>query len=400
MFSICIAAAIIHFNNWVNDHSWAVTDIMYVSATVAVACFLFWLFSKKGTPRPLQETHGAGSTVTAVGNIGKVGIGASVKIGGDIHHHHGPIILPRPRVALVEYGQIPENYPLPLHVGQTGFHLANDGETAYQVLIQPFEIESSVWTKSKECPRIEAQGRHFALVWLDGFSPSPLDVGKWDLLGAMKRAADRRDGQLMYRPDYSIDVSVVYRDADNHWYRTTAPLSYVPSQHRLECGSPTFESTQEKEQSEIRDVGNENRPKLLVEIDWCDAPESPGGFKVSLQRPLTLVNDSETPAVNAKLLPIRMAGHTAKFKCESVIRKGHPVKAHVDVDGFGSLQRFDLHWMLEKESTNTGTLDVHVPIFIEYEDTDGQTYETEQEMIYDVFMRNGEFRLIYQGIKR
>jgi hypothetical protein len=241
-------------NQWAKNHSWMLPFLWWGGAIAAMftilsarwfrSLYLRWSASEESSKQEGigQETHGGHSTATAVGSIRDVGAGASVKFGGDIHYH-GPVTLLRPpRVALVEYGPIPANYPPSLHVGQTGFHLANDGEDAYQVLIQPFEIESSVWAKSKESARIEARGRDFALVWLDGHSPFALDVGKWDLLGAMQRAADGRDGQLMHRPDYSVNVSVIYRDADNHWYRTTTPLRYIPSQHRFEFGSPTYEA--------------------------------------------------------------------------------------------------------------------------------------------------------------
>lgn len=154
-----------------------------------------------------------------------------------------PVVLFRPpRIVPIEYGPIPENHTFPFHTGQTGFHLVNDGEVAYQVMIQPFEIETDVWAMSRECVRIEPHGKEFSFVWLDGYGPSPIDFRKWDLLGAMRKAANRRDGESsFFRSNYSVNVSVDYRDADNHWYRTKVPLSYIPSQGRLEFGSPIFE---------------------------------------------------------------------------------------------------------------------------------------------------------------
>jgi hypothetical protein len=47
MFAVCIAAAVIHFNDWMKDHAWAVTCIMYVSCAGAIACSFVWLFTRE-----------------------------------------------------------------------------------------------------------------------------------------------------------------------------------------------------------------------------------------------------------------------------------------------------------------------------------------------------------------
>jgi len=168
----------------------------------------------------------------------------NIVAGRDVHVHQPPSTHGRqPRVAFVSYGPIPATHLPSVQVGQTGFYLANDGEAAYEVLIEPFEVEPMVWARSKEIPRIEEKGSDYGLVWLAGHSPFAFDVGKWDLLGAMAKASGERNGHAMYRSDYSVEVSAIYRDADNHcWYRTTARLKYIASQGRLEFEAPTFET--------------------------------------------------------------------------------------------------------------------------------------------------------------
>lgn len=121
-----------------------------------------------------------------------------------------------------------------------------------------------------------------------------------------------------------------------------------------------------------------------------------------MDRPLTLVNDSDLPAFNVSLRPITLGPHTATFKCDSVVRRGKTVKAEIAVDGFGVLQQRDLHWMLQKESDHLGGfhLDVSISIFLDYEDSDRKQFETEQQMTYNVFTKKAEFKLIYQGVRR
>lgn len=146
----------------------------------------------------------------------------------------------------------------------------------------------------------------------------------------------------------------------------------------------------------------DRRPKLTVEAHWKPEPNNLGGFSTSLERPLTLVNDSDSPAFNATVRPITLGKYTATFKCESVVRKGSNVRADVRVEGFGVLQQTDLHWMFSKETDYRGGLDpeMTVPIFMDYMDSDRKEYETEQKMTYNVFTKKSEFELVYQGQPR
>lgn len=47
MLAVCIAAAVIHFNDWMKDHAGAVTYIMFISGAIAFACFLIWFFTNE-----------------------------------------------------------------------------------------------------------------------------------------------------------------------------------------------------------------------------------------------------------------------------------------------------------------------------------------------------------------
>lgn len=46
MLSVFVAAVVIHFNDWMKGHSWAVAVAMYASLSMAVICFLIWFFTK------------------------------------------------------------------------------------------------------------------------------------------------------------------------------------------------------------------------------------------------------------------------------------------------------------------------------------------------------------------
>lgn len=122
---------------------------------------------------------------------------------------------------------------------QKGFYLVNDGGAAYAITVESFEIGSER-ANSRTIARIPEGGKGFALVWLDGCGPLINNVGTWDLLGAMRKAYDDRYPHMFFAPDYVIKVSVVYRDADNVWYRSSAPMTYIRSQNRINFG-PTVQ---------------------------------------------------------------------------------------------------------------------------------------------------------------
>lgn len=148
----------------------------------------------------------------------------------------------RPQICFDAWGQIPSNDAWRLPVPdwnrsgdkflQNGFHLANDGGAAYEITIESFEIEPSVYAKSKTISRIGKEASGFALVWLDG-SPDP-DI--WNLPAAMAKAWETKFGNPTYAPDYSVRVHVRYKDAANGWYRSSADLRYTRSRGLLSFG--------------------------------------------------------------------------------------------------------------------------------------------------------------------
>jgi len=155
----------------------------------------------------------------------------------------------RPQIIFSTWDQIPQSHPSAIlvdptvagHYLQKGFYLSNDGEAAHEITVERFEVEDHLWAASAQVPRIEAHGQGFALIWL-GVDSLPIpDHRKWDLLGAMARAEQTKYGVSMYRPDYSVPVSVVYRDGNNVWYRSRSAVTYIRTQQRLDFGATTHE---------------------------------------------------------------------------------------------------------------------------------------------------------------
>jgi hypothetical protein len=158
-----------------------------------------------------------------------------------------------PQLCFERWGEIPSDHPDAIPVPdrsqdhfkflQRGFYLANDGGTAHEITVQSFEIGPSVRASSGTLARIREKGEGFAFVWLDGYPPLRIATKKWDLLGAMAECSQRRDGNFPFMPDYSVTVCVTYRDAGNRWYRSSAVMSYVPSQGGIKFGPTTHESS-------------------------------------------------------------------------------------------------------------------------------------------------------------
>jgi hypothetical protein len=165
----------------------------------------------------------------------------------------------RPKIVFDRWGQIPANHPearlLSVSVVgqflQNGFHFINEGERAYDVTVESFKF-GSFEARSKPVTHIGKEGG-FALVWIAQAQPvqSAHSPDTWDLPAAMALAAiHAHPSSAVYRQDYTVPVSVTYRDGNDAesrlWYRSSATLAYIPSQKRLdfrdithEKGSPT-----------------------------------------------------------------------------------------------------------------------------------------------------------------
>jgi hypothetical protein len=75
MLSVFVTAFVIHFNDWMKDHSWAVTFAMYASPSIALICFLLWFRTRDaslfapGSISPTTEQQGNATTTSYAGNI-------------------------------------------------------------------------------------------------------------------------------------------------------------------------------------------------------------------------------------------------------------------------------------------------------------------------------------------
>ena len=89
--------------------------------------------------------------------------------------------------------------------------------------------------------RIAEKSGGFALVWLEDypFWPAP---AKWDLLWAMAAVSGKLIKHPQFASDHGVQVSAVYRDSDQRWYRSTAELRYIASQRHLVFGATTHVS--------------------------------------------------------------------------------------------------------------------------------------------------------------
>jgi hypothetical protein len=139
----------------------------------------------------------------------------------------------RPEICFDRWGPMPDGHPVGVATGQHGFYFTNVGTTAYEIAIEDFEIERSIGAAGETLRRIDSKEQGFLLVWLKNHSRP--DASKWDLLGAMKKASDARGGCLGL--NYVVRVNATYRDSMNVRYRSSADLTYIPSQGRLQFGA-------------------------------------------------------------------------------------------------------------------------------------------------------------------
>jgi hypothetical protein len=160
----------------------------------------------------------------------------------------------RPRLVFDRWGQIPASHPVARPIAptvsgqflQNGFYLINDGGPAYEVTVEKFAV-GTFDACSAAISRVGKEGG-FAFVWVA--QPQSLQSVRspsmWDLPGAFIVAdAHANPSGSMYRPDYSVGVAMVYRDGGDAesrlWYRSSATLTYIRSQGRLEFRDITHE---------------------------------------------------------------------------------------------------------------------------------------------------------------
>jgi hypothetical protein len=117
---------------------------------------------------------------------------------------------------------------------QRGFYLGNAGGSAFEVMVQDFRISASVNAHSTMINCLSAGEEGFAPIglnyWRKELSAKSLlaDLAaRWDLIGAVAKAADAIWIHRNFPQEYAIAISVVYRDADDFWYRSSAKLIYT-----------------------------------------------------------------------------------------------------------------------------------------------------------------------------
>jgi hypothetical protein len=185
---------------------------------------------------------------------------------------------PRPEICFVEWGPIPEDHDVEHRVGQMGFHLENDGNAAHEISIERFAIDPSVWAATAQIPRISRGGKGFAFTWLEGCFP--IDARKWDLKTAMHDAAAAAGRLARDAPDYRIQITAVYRDSRNIRYRSTADLTYIASQDRLQFGATSHETLSvpmealDVIESKPRTVDDPEARQMKEEVASRDAAET------------------------------------------------------------------------------------------------------------------------------
>ena len=94
---------------------------------------------------------------------------------------------------------------------EMGFYLTNHGDVALELIIQPFSIGGQRWT-SNSLASIEAGQKSFVIVWPDGLSPEK-GLSCWTAQSENSRE--------------TLQVTMRYRDFNNNWYRTTAPMTIL-----------------------------------------------------------------------------------------------------------------------------------------------------------------------------
>jgi hypothetical protein len=119
----------------------------------------------------------------------------------------------------------------PMHVGevlcssQRGFyHVNNGGISAFEIVVEPFPIVGAN-TKSRPIAEIGPGHEEFAPVWVENATI----VTKWELDVALGiEAGNRIKARRMVRgAALSIPISVIYRDDDNRWYRSSCSMNFA-----------------------------------------------------------------------------------------------------------------------------------------------------------------------------
>jgi hypothetical protein len=146
----------------------------------------------------------------------------------------------RPEIYFEKWDRAPDP-GIGITAGQAGFFLANDGIAAHGVSIESFRIGGKV-VNGEVISRIEAKGRGFMLVWIEGHPPGFPE--KWDLIGAMTAESNRLGCGDIHSAPYSIEIVATYRDSRNNRYRSRSRFSYSAGPRTVTFGPTTIEQNE------------------------------------------------------------------------------------------------------------------------------------------------------------
>jgi hypothetical protein len=218
----------------------------------------------------------------------------------------------RPEIVFDSWTAMPDDHDVTHRVGQTGFHLANDGIAAHEISITEFEVEPGVRFRAEVINRIKENGDGFAIVWRKDYPGPDFNPAKWDLLGQMAAAAEKQPGSAIYRQDYSVKVTATYRDAFNKRYWSQAELVYIHSQNRLRFGPTTlgvstFEKStadQEELQSLARKTDQEGPSKAAANDEVRDFASGvdPARHPPAVESPDAAGREKRMPELNVALI--------------------------------------------------------------------------------------------------
>lgn len=135
----------------------------------------------------------------------------------------------RPKLSFRSWGQVRleslEFLPTEAKVSlrfQRGFYLANDGGVALDIEVEAFSIGSQFTAYGSPIARIESGGEGFSEIRIK--DADPMARHALDLVLGIARDEKINKGELEYVKPFVIPVSVIYRDFNDLWYRTSCEL--------------------------------------------------------------------------------------------------------------------------------------------------------------------------------
>jgi hypothetical protein len=206
----------------------------------------------------------------------------------------------RPEICFSKWGPIPDGHTVQLRVGQAGFYLDNDGIAAHEISINEFEVEPGVRFAGEQLSRIKEQDTGFALVWRKNWP----NADRWDLLGCMAAAAQKRPGNASAGVNYSVQVTATYRDSSNVFFCSSADLIYTPQLDAL-----SFSASKQN----VAEPGNLDE-EVALGGGWADTPEAEISKDAARTRDITSVENHRPGARHSALSQKDLGVHDAVGK--------------------------------------------------------------------------------------